>query len=466
MPLTVFEIDAAKPGLRPVKQRARVEKDKQFPSNSKVQVNGGGPAGNEPDSKFVKTDKPYKMADGGGLYLEVDPSGGKYWRFKYRFPKEKRISLGVYPDVGLADARKERDECRKQLAKGIDPGVARKAQKASRLGNAANSFEVVAREWLKTYVDSKAESHRKRVYARFENDIFPQLGGRPIVEITPMELLGVIKKIEDRGACDTAHRTLGSCGQVFRYGISTGRCERDITADLCGALKPVEEQHFAAVTTPSEIGGILRAVDGYRGTFVVRSAFRLAPLVFVRPGELRKAKWQDIDLDEAKWLLELSKVDDSKGRRDDVDKYLIVPLSRQSVEILKALHALTGSDIYVFPGARDRNRPMSENAILTAMRRMGISKDEMCGHGFRATARTILDQELHIRPDLIEHELGHQVIDPNGRAYNRATHLPERQLMMQYWADYLDKLKSQKVVPMMKPKPITDLKAIMVPGYM
>jgi integrase len=479
MPLTIYEIDAAKPGLRPVRQskegekdekeqkgKKKGKKDKQFPSKGEVSVEGGDPTGNEPDPGFVETDKPYKMADGGGLYLEVDPSGGKYWRFKYRFPKEKRISLGVYPDVGLADARKERDKCRELLAKGIDPGVLRKAQKAARVGNAANSLEVVAREWLKTHVDSKAESHRKRVYARFENDIFPYLGSRPIAEITPMELLGVIKKIEGRGAGDTAHRTLGSCGQVFRFGIATGRCERDITADLRGALKPVEEQNFAAVTTPNEIGGILRAIDGYRGAFVVRSAFRLAPLVFVRPGELRKARWQDMDLDEAEWLLELSKIDNSKARREDVDKYLIVPLSREAVEILRAVQALTGDDKYVFLGARDRNRPMSENAILTAMRRMGISKDEMCGHGFRATARTVLAQELHIRPDLIEHELGHQVIDPNGRAYNRATFLPERRLMMQVWADYLDKLKSQKVIPIMKPKPITDLKAIMVPGYM
>jgi hypothetical protein len=265
MALTVFEIDAAKPGLRPVRQTAedkkdekeqKGKKDRQFPSKGEVSIEGRDPTGNELDSRFVKTDKPYKMADGGGLYLEVDPSGGKYWRFKYRFPKEKRISLGVYPDVSLAQAREARDQCRKQLVQGIDPGVARKAQKAARVRNAANSFEVVAREWLKTYVDSKAESHRKRVYARFENDIFPQLGKRPIAEITPMELLGVIKKIEDRGAGDTAHRTLGSCGQVFRYGISTGRCERDITAGLRGALKPVEERNFAAVTTSSEIGGI------------------------------------------------------------------------------------------------------------------------------------------------------------------------------------------------------------------
>ena len=220
MPLTVLEINAAKPGLRPVKQHDVGQKDKQLQSKGEISVQGRDSTGNEQDSGFVKTDKPYKMADGGGLYLEVDPSGGKYWRFKYRFPKEKRISLGVYPDVGLADARKERDKCREQLAKGIDPGVARKAQKASRLGNAANSFEVVAREWLTKFIDPMEESHRKRVYARFDNDIFPYLGGRPIAEITPMELLGVIKKIEDRGAGDTAHRTLGSCGQMFRYGIS------------------------------------------------------------------------------------------------------------------------------------------------------------------------------------------------------------------------------------------------------
>ncbi len=468
MPLTDKQIQNAKPGQRPVKAN---RKDKKSPSrrdgNTKDKTAGDKTGATKEDPKFIATEKPYKMSDSGGLYLEVDPSGGKYWRFKYRFAgKEKRISLGVYDDVSLAEAREERDACRKQLAKGIDPGVHRKAQKAARTSGAANSFEVVAREWLKEYIDPKSESHRKRVYARFENDIFPYLGSRPIAEIEPGELLDVIRKIENRDAKDTAHRTMGSCGQVFRYGIATRRCKRDITAKLRGALKPVEEQHFAAVTTPQEIGGILRAIDVYKGTFVVRSAFRLAPLVFVRPGELRKAKWQDIDLDEAKWLLELSKVDNSKGRRDDVDKYLIVPLSRQSVEILRALHALTGGGIYVFPGARDRNRPMSENAILTAMRRMGISKDEMCGHGFRATARTVLAQELHIRPDLIEHELGHQVIDPNGRAYNRATFLPERQLMMQVWADYLDKLKSQKVVPMMKPKPVTDLKAIMVPGYM
>jgi integrase len=292
------------------------------------------------------------LSDGGGLYLEVAPAGGKYWRFKYRFAgKEKRISLGVYGDVSLAEAREQRDACRKQLAKGIDPGVHRKAQKAARASGAANSFEVVAREWLKEYIDPKSEGHRKRVYARFENDIFPYLGGRPIAEIDPAELLEVIRKIEKRDAKDTARRTLGSCGQVFRHGVGTGRCKKDITADLRGQLKPVEEQHFAAVTTPAEIGGILRAIDSYRVTLVVQCAFRLAPLVFVRPGELRTAKWKDIDLDDEQWTMKISKRDDSKPRRNDVDEYLIVPLPRQAMEIPRTVHALTGDDVYVFPGA-------------------------------------------------------------------------------------------------------------------
>lgn len=468
MPLTDTQIRNAKPCQKPVKANGKDKKPPPAKQKSKKRKTAGVDVSvHEEAPKFIATDKPYKMTDGKGLYLEVDPSGGKYWRYKYRFlGKEKRISLGVYDVVTLAEAREKREECRKLLAQGIDPGVQRKAQKAARTSSAANSFEVVAREWLKEYIDPLSESHRKRVYARFENDIFPYLGSRPIAEIEPADLMDVIRKIEDRDAKDTAHRTLGSCGQVFRHAVLTRRCKKDITVGMQRTLKPVEQQHFAAVTSPREIGGILRAIDVYRGTFVVRSAFRLAPLVFVRPGELRTAKWVDMDLREAEWTMKLSKRDDSKTQREDLDDYLIVPLSRQAVEILEALQALTGDDTYVFPGARDRNRPMSENAILTAMRRMGISKEEMCGHGFRATARTILAQELHIRPDLIEHELGHQVIDPNGRAYNRATFLPERRLMMQVWADYLDKLKSEKVVPTMKPKPLTDVRAIMVPGYL
>jgi integrase len=462
MPLTDVQIRTAKPGLRPVrsgKGKKQAKSKGQRSANETILGKADLP-------EFVKTDKPYKLADEKGLYLEVDPSGGKYWRFKYRFPREKRISLGVYPEVSLAAAREARDECRRKLSQGIDPGVLRKAKKVARAGRAENSFEVVAREWLKQYIDPKAESHRKRVYARFENDLFPFLGNRPIAEITGKELLDVLRKIENRGAGDTAHRTSGSCGQVYRYAIATGRCERDVTADLRGALKAVEEHHFAAVTTPEDLRGVLRSIDAYKGTFVVQSALRLAPLVFVRPIELRMAKWPEFDLDEEQWCLKLSKRDESKPRREDVDDYLIVPLSRQAVEILRGMHALTGDGVYVFPSARDRNRPMSENAILAALRRLGIPKEEMCGHGFRATARTVLAQELKIRQDLIEQELGHQVIDANGRAYNRATFLPERRLMLQTWADYLDKLKSQKAIGIIKPKPITDVRAIMVPGYM
>lgn len=252
MPLTDVQVRNAKPGLRPVKAD---RKDKKAPplrdGNTKGKTPGDKTGATKEAPKFIATARPYTMSDGGGLYLEVDPAGGKYWRFKYRFAgKEKRISLGVYGDVSLAAAREERDACRKLLAKGIDPGVHRKAQKAARASGAANSFEVVAREWLKEYIDPKSESHRKRVYARFENDIFPYLGSRPIAEIEPAELLDVIRKIENRDAKDTAHRTLGSCGQVFRHGVGTGRCKMDITADLRGQLKPVEEQHFAAVTTP------------------------------------------------------------------------------------------------------------------------------------------------------------------------------------------------------------------------
>lgn len=446
MPLTDLEVRNAKPGWKPI----RTKRVQDCP----------------PDSpKFVSTDKPYKMADEKGLYLEVDPSGGKYWRFKYRFPKENRLSLGVYPDVSLADARDERDECRKLLAKGIDPSVQRKAKKAARAGRAANSFEVIAREWLKKFVDPLSKSHRKRVYARFENDVFPKIGNRPIAEITRKEMLEVILKIEERGAGDTAHRTLGSCGQVYGYAITTERCEHNICSNLSGALAPVVEKHFAAATTPEALVGILRAIDGYRGTFAVQCALRLAPLFFVRPGELRSAKWKDINLVEAEWCLKLSKQRDDRPSAPGADDCIIVPLSTQALTILLEINSLTGGGEYVFPGHNDKHRPMSENAVLMALRRMGIPKEEMCGHGFRATARTILRQELHIEPEYIEHQLGHQVIDPNGRAYNRTTHLPERRLMLQAWADYLDRLKSGDEIRTAKAKRLTDIKLIQVAGY-
>lgn len=385
-------------------------------------------------------EKTTKLFDERGLYLEVSPAGGKWWRLKYRLDgKEKRLSLGVYPDVSLKDARERRDAARKLLADGTDPSENRKAQKSARADRAANSFEVVAREWYAKYSATWAKDHGNRIIRRFERDIFPWIGGRPIAEVNAPELLAVVRRIESRGALETAHRALGNCGQVFRYAVATGRAERDPSGDLRGALPPVKGEHFAATTEPKRVAEILRAMDGYRGTLTVCCALRLAPLVFVRPGELRNAEWADIDLDAAEWRYTVTKTNTPH----------IVPLSRQAVEILRELQPLTGRGRFVFPGARSNGRPMSDNAILAAMRRMGIGKEEMSGHGFRAVARTILDEVLGVRPDYIEHQLAHAVRDPNGRAYNRTAHLPERRKMMQQWADYLDKLKTgAEVIPM------------------
>jgi integrase len=252
--------------------------------------------------------------------------------------------------------------------------------------------------------------------------------------VTAVEVLGAVHRIEKRGALDTAHRVLAICGQIFRYAVATGRIDRDPTADLRGALPPVQGEHFAAVTDPKRFAEILQVLDVYQGTFVVACALRLAPLVFVRPGELRKAEWADIDFDAKEWRYLVTKTKTPH----------IVPLSHQAVEILRELQPLTGDSRYVFPGARSIKRPMSDNAILAAMRRLGIAKDEMSGHGFRAAARTILDEVLGVRPDFIEHQLAHSVRDPNGRAYNRTAHLPERHKMMQAWADYLDAMKAGK----------------------
>lgn len=384
--------------------------------------------------------KPIKLFDERGLFLLVTPTWGKWWRFKYRFDgKEKQLSFGVYPEVGLKDARERRDDARKQVAAGIDPGEHRKAQKSGRADRAANSFEVVAREWFAKYSTTWAANHGDRIIRRLERDIFPWIGGRPVAEITAPELLTVVRRIESRGALETAHRALANCGQVFRYAVATGRAERDPSGDLRGALPPVKGEHFAATTEPKRVAEILRAMDGYEGTLTVRCALRLAPLVFVRPGELRKAEWADIDLDGAEWRYTATKTNTPH----------IVPLSRQAVEVLRELQPLTGRGRFVFPGARSNARPMSDNAILAAMRRLGIGKEEMSGHGFRAVARTILDEVLGVRPDYIEHQLAHAVRDPNGRAYNRTAHLPERRKMMQQWADYLDKLKTgADVIPL------------------
>ena len=390
--------------------------------------------------KGATTAKPYKLGDAGGLYVEVRPDGGKYWRLKYRIGgKEKRLSLGVYPEVTLAKARDRRDEARKLLSDGIDPSERRKATKAADVERGANSFEVIARDWFARLKPTWDERHADRIMARLERDVFPWIGGRPVADLTAPEVLTVLRRVESRGALETAHRVLGNCGQVIRYAIATGRCERDPTRDLRGALPAIKGGHFAAVTEPSKVGPLLRSIYGYHGTFTVKCALKLAPLVFVRPGELRRAKWADIDLQKAEWRFHVSKT--------EIDH--VVPLATQAVEILRELHALTGRSEHVFPGARSRERPMSDNALLAALRRMGIGKDEMSGHGFRAMARTILDEVLGFRPDFIEHQLAHAVRDPNGRAYNRTAHLDERRKMMQAWADWLDKQRTgADVIPL------------------
>jgi len=383
--------------------------------------------------------KTFRLFDERGLYLEVSPKGGKWWRLKYRYDrKEKRLALGVYPDVKLKDARESRDAARNLLANGTDPSENRKAQRSARNDSATNCFEVVAREWFTKYSATWAESHSGRIIRRFERDVFPWIGRRPVGDVLAPEILVVLRRIEARGAPETAHRALSNCGQVFRYAVATGRATRDPSSDLRGALTRVKKSHFAATTEPEDVAKILRALDGYKGTLTVRCAMRLAPLVFVRPGELRKAEWTDVDLDGKEWRYTVTKTKTPH----------IVPLSRQAAAILRELHPLTGRGKFVFPSARGATRPMSDNAILAAMRSAGISKDDMTGHGFRAVARTILDEVLGVRPDYIEHQLAHAVRDPNGRAYNRTAHLPERRKMMQQWADYLDKLKAgAKVMP-------------------
>ncbi|MGB9151855.1 MAG: integrase arm-type DNA-binding domain-containing protein [Alphaproteobacteria bacterium] len=381
--------------------------------------------------------KPYKMFDSGGLFLLIMPNGGKWWRFKYRFNnKEKLLSLGTYPDITLKAARDRRDQERKKLVDKIDPAINRKAVKAAWADGQANSFEVVAREWIGKQSAIWAASNTKKNTGQLELNIFPWLGERPIAEITPPELLAVLRRMEARGAVHTAHKVMQTCGQVFRYAIATGRAVRDPAADLRGALPPAKKGHLAAITEPKAIGALLRALHDYQGSVITRSALRLAPLFFVRPGELRKAEWTEIDLKTASWNI--------PAERMKMKEPHLVPLSNQALEILKELQPLTGRGTYLFPSPRSNLRPMSDNAILSALRRMGIPKDEMTGHGFRAMARTVLDEVLHVRPDYIEHQLAHAVRDPNGRAYNRTAHLPERRKMMQQWADYLDGLREQK----------------------
>lgn len=386
--------------------------------------------------KVIKPEaKARKLADEKGLYLLLQPTGAKLWRLKYRFGgKEKLLALGAYPDVGLKDARSRRDEARKLLADGIDPCEQRKAQKAAGEVRAANSFEVICREWLEKWRTTVEPAQHTKALARFEKNVFPWLGGRPIAEITAPEVLAVLRRVDERGARYTAHKVKSEISQTFRYAVATGRAERDPCPDLRGAIPPARGENFAAITDPKEVGALLRAIDAFRGTFIVKSALLLAPLVFVRPGELRKAEWSEIDFDKQEWNIPSKRM---KARQPH-----LVPLSTQSMAILRELQPLTGRGVHVFAG-RDPKKPMSEAAVNAALRRMGYdTKTEMTGHGVRAMARTILHEEMGVDRDVIEHQLSHRVPDVLGSAYNRTKFLKERRVMMQRWADYLDKLKA------------------------
>lgn len=386
--------------------------------------------------------KPYKLTDERGLYLLVNTNGSKWWRFDYRYAgKRKTLSMGTYPDTGLADARAKRDAARRQVQAGIDPGEQRKAAKAAGVERAANSFAAIAEEWLAKQKLAPATLAKARWM--LEDLVFPWIGGRPIAEIDPPEILRLLQRIEERGAHETAHRTKQRCGQIFRYAIHSHRAARDPTADLRGALTPAKVTHRPAVTDPNKVGELLRAIEGYTGSFVVRCALKVAPMMFVRPGELRHAEWSEIDLDGALWRIPAGKM---KMREEH-----IVPLSSQAVAVLRELQPLTGNGRYVFPSERSRQRPMSDGTINAALRRMGFDKDTMTGHGFRAMASTRLN-EMGWAPDVIERQLAHAERNKVRAAYNRAQYLDERKRMMQAWADYLDGLRAGGKVLALKGK--------------
>ncbi len=382
------------------------------------------------------TDKPRKLSDERGLYLLVTKAG-KYWRFDYRHDGRRRtLAVGVYPDVTLAQARERRDQARALLADGADPSAAKQARKAA----TENSFEAVAREWHAKFSPGWVPHHADKIIKRFEREVFPWIGNRPIAGISAPDLLAVLRRIEARNALDSAHRVHQNCGKVFRYAVATGRALRDPSGDLRGAIPPAVERHHPTITEPKRVGELLRAIAGYSGSYITRYALQLAPLVFVRPGELRKAEWSEFDLDKAEWRIPAHKM--------KMKAVHIVPLSIQALAILAELHALTGDGKYVFPGARTNDRHMSENTVNAGLRRLGYAVGDMTGHGFRSMASTLLNEQGWNR-DAIERQLAHAERDDIRAAYNYAEHLPERRKMMQAWADYLDKLKTgADVIPL------------------
>ena len=378
-------------------------------------------------------DKPYKLFDERGLFMLVmsgaDTYRGRLWRLRYRYRKvEKLLSLGCYPDVPLKRAREKRDEARRLLADGVDPSAQRKTDQLAH----GETFEVIAREWLGHRAKTSAAVTMAKAQWLLEM-LFPRIGRRPIREVTPPELLAALRRIEARGHHETAHGAKQKCGRVFRYAIVTGRAERDISADLRGALVPVVSRNHASLTDPVEVGALLRAIDGYEGQPITAAALKLAPLVFVRPGELRGARWAEFDLDGAEWRI--------PADRMKMGEQHIVPLARQAVAILRELKALTSFGEYVFPSLLTLTRPMSNNTVNTALRRLGYTKEQMTGHGFRSMASTLLNEQ-GFPPDVIELQLAHAERNKVRAAYNKAQRLAERRKMMQEWADYLDQLKA------------------------
>lgn len=377
-------------------------------------------------------EKQYKMTDGDGMYLLVTPAGGKYWRYNYRYAgKRKTLALGVYPEISLADARSRHFSAREDLARGTDPSEVKRVEKVTRHLAAAESFEAVGREWFHRNMEGKSKSYHDRTLRILEKDLFPSLGRRPISEIKAPELLAVLRKIEAR-TVDIAHRAKQVSGLIFRYAVATGRAERDPGSDITGALKSRTKKHHASITDPKEVGRLLVAIDGFRGTQVVKTALQLSPLLFQRPGEIRSMEWSEINWEENRWEIPAEKMKMKQAH--------IVPLSTQALELLRGLEPITRRSKYVFPSARGASRPLSENGVRVALRTIGYSNDQITPHGFRAMARTLLDEVLGYRVDWIEHQLAHAVRDPNGRAYNRTAHLEGRAEMMQGWADYLDEL--------------------------
>ena len=381
------------------------------------------------------TNKPIKLADGRGLYVLVKLNGAKYWRLKYRFAgKEKLLALGVFPAVSLAQARLLCAEAKALLAANRDPSLTKQIQKNLLQNESQDTFEAVANEWFAAKIADKSESYKARTWRILEKDLFPRIGQISAGDLTGQMLLAALRAIEVR-TIDIAHRAKQTASQVMRYAVATGRADRDIAADLTGALKPRSVKHAATLLDPSEIGQLLRSIDAYSGSLIVKSALQLSPLLFVRPGELRTMEWKEIDWETARWEIPAEKM---KMRQPH-----IVPLASQSLDVLRQIHPLTGRGDYVFPSARKGGRPLSDNGVRTALRSLGYTNEQITPHGFRAMARTLLDEELKYRVDYIEHQLAHAVKDPLGRAYNRTKHMDERVEMIQSWADYLQSLKER-----------------------